>query len=67
MDCPPICPRCQGKLEFSHAARSNQEMFKCPECFRWWRHMWGEGGCGLYGTIKNIGKETLTLCSKETK
>lgn len=37
-------------------------MFRCLGCNRWWRHMMTVEGCGLYGTIKEIGKETLTLC-----
>ena len=65
VSCACICPRCSGVLDFSHRAVGTQEMFRCSSCKRWWRHMMTPEGCGWFGTIKEIGKETLTLCPTE--
>jgi len=41
------------------------EMFNCPGCHRWWRHCRKDEGCGLVGTIKEVGPEVFTLCQEK--
>ena len=54
------CPRCKDHPELEYT--DHISMLKCPSCHRWWRHIATPEGCGVVGTIKDVGPESFTAC-----